>query len=134
MYPLLHELCRVAINDYKVPETDLIIEAGTRVIIPLAAIHRDPDIYDDPETYFPERFAPAKVKERDPLSFLAFGEGPRNCVAYRFGLMQAKIGLIMLLKNFTFSTCESSLKSINLNVQTYIVSSADGIMMNVKVL
>lgn len=134
MYPLLHEISRVAVNDYKVPGMDLIIEAGTRIVIPLAAIHRDPDIYEDPDNYHPERFAPEEVKKRHPLAFLAFGEGPRNCIAYRLGLMQAKIGLVMLLRNFAFSPLHLSPKPINLNLQSYVVASADGIMLNVKAL
>lgn len=134
MYPLLHELCRVAVNDYEIPGTDLVIEGGTRVVIPLAAIHRDSDIYDDPDNYNPERFSPEEVRKRHPLSFLAFGEGPRNCVAYRFGLMQAKIGLVTLLRNFVFSPCESSPEVLNLNLESYMISPADGIMLNVKVL
>ncbi|KAL5278101.1 hypothetical protein ACFFRR_003008 [Megaselia abdita] len=132
MHPLLHELCRVAINDYKIKGTDLVIEAGTRVIIPIASIHRDPDIYDDPDNFNPERFASEEVQKRHAMSFLAFGEGPRNCIAFRLGLMQAKLGLIMLLRKFSFSPCDLSTKVINVNVESYIASSAEGIMMNVK--
>lgn len=134
MYPLLHELSRVAEGDYKVPGTNLIIEAGTRVIVPLASIHRDADIYEDPDKFNPERFTPEEVKKRHPTAFLAFGEGPRNCVAFRFGLMQAKIGLITLLRKFSFSTCELSLSDINLNLASYIISSADEIYLDVKAL
>lgn len=132
MYPLLHEICRIAVNDHKIKGTDLVIAKGTRIVVPLAAIHRDPDIYEDPHNFQPERFTPEEIKKRHPMSYLPFGEGPRNCVAYRFGLMQAKLGLIMLLKNFSFSICEHSSTSVGVNLQSYILSSADGIKLNVK--
>lgn len=131
---MLHEICRVATNDYNIQGTDLVIEHGTRIIVPLAAIHRDGDIYKNPNDFQPERFAPEQVKKRHPMSFLAFGEGPRNCLAYRFGLMQAKIGLIMLLKNFSFSLCELTTTKMEFNPQSYILTSSEGIMLKVDVL
>lgn len=99
----MDNLMRIASNDYKIPDTKLVIEKGTQLFIPVYAIHHDPDIYPEPEKFIPERFTEENKKNRHPMTHLSFGEGPRNCIGLRFGLMQMKIGLVNLLMNFKFS-------------------------------
>ncbi|XP_073823363.1 cytochrome P450 6a8-like [Musca autumnalis] len=104
MYPPLPFLQRVALNDYKVHGTDVIIEKNTEVFIPAYGIHYDPNIFDNPKQFQPERFLPGgEWVKSHPQSFLGFGDGPRNCIALRFGRMITKLGLISLLTKFKFS-------------------------------
>ena len=51
-----------------------------RVWVPVYGIHRDPDIYFNPEIFDPERFTEENVKERHISHYLPFGAGPRNCI------------------------------------------------------
>lgn len=94
---------RMASNDYRIPDTEVTIEKDTLVFIPVYAIHRDAEIYPEPEKYDPERFSDENKQNRHPMAHIPFGEGPRNCIGLRFGLMQTKVGLIQLLTNFKFS-------------------------------
>ncbi|XP_059612803.1 cytochrome P450 6A1-like [Phlebotomus argentipes] len=104
-HPVGGLLVRSLKDDYKVPKMDVVLEKGTQLFIPVLAIHHDPDIYPDPDKFDPERFTPEAVKSRHPYAFLAFGEGPRNCIGMRFGMMQTKIGISCLLMNYKFSPC-----------------------------
>ena len=79
-YPVLPMLSRQALENYTFAGTKFSIPAGTKLSIPVYGIHTDPDIYPEPEKFDPERFEEDAVAARHPMSYLAFGDGPRNCV------------------------------------------------------
>ncbi|XP_055714885.1 probable cytochrome P450 6a23 [Phlebotomus papatasi] len=93
-------LIRSCSQDYPVPGTSHVIEKGTFLTIPIYGIHHDPEIYPDPEKFDPERFAEENIKNRHPFAWLPFGEGPRNCIAIKFGMMQTKIALAVFLSKY----------------------------------
>ncbi len=51
-------------------------------------IMKDEKYFSNPEKFDPEHFSPEKKAERSPYTFLAFGQGPRNCIGMRFALLQ----------------------------------------------
>ncbi|XP_067663398.1 cytochrome P450 3A24-like [Haliotis asinina] len=89
------------INGVKIPK-------GMTIGIPIYAIHHDSDRWDSPEEYDPERFSAENRSKHGPFDFLPFGNGPRNCIGMRLALVEAKITLIKLFKNFKFSTCSKT--------------------------
>ena len=46
------------------------------------------------------RFSPEEKAKRDPLHFMPFGVGPRNCIAKRFALIVVKLTIIHMLQKF----------------------------------
>lgn len=79
MYPVLPFLDRMCNENYKVPGTDVVIEKGTPIYIPMFGLHYDPKIFPNPKIYNPERFAENTVNT-EGLSYIPFGDGPRNCI------------------------------------------------------
>lgn len=131
-YPPAAALLRVAADDYKVPGTNYIIEKGRLVFIPAYAIQRDAEYYPDPEKFDPDRFSDEEVKNRNPYTFLPFGEGPRICIGLRFGMMQARIGLATLLANYEFSRCSKSIVPMTLLPNGAVLTPAGGLWLDVK--
>lgn len=79
-YPLLHFLDREAEEDYEFPDTKVVIEKGTPIVIPMSGIHMDPKYFPNPEDFDPERFSPENKRKILPFTYFPFGEGPRNCI------------------------------------------------------
>ncbi|KAL5285750.1 hypothetical protein ACFFRR_007437 [Megaselia abdita] len=102
-YSIVPFLIRVCENDYKIRDTNLVIEKDTFVIIPITSIQKDPEYYPEPEKFDPERFSEEDIQSRHPCAYLPFGDGPRICIGMRFARMQTAIALITLLREFKFS-------------------------------
>lgn len=132
MYPPLRYLQRIATDDYKVSGTDITLDKGTEVLIPVYAIHHDPEIYEKPNEFRPERFNPSEDVKRHPQAFLGFGDGPRNCIGLRFGRMQTKIGLITLLSKYKFSHSSETCKEIEFSKHSMVLSPAKNILLKVE--
>ncbi|KAL5280353.1 CYP3A4.2 family protein [Megaselia abdita] len=102
-YPGLPILNRVCTQDYKVPESHYTIKKGTPIIISLMGLHRDPEHFPDPLKFDPERF---ENNLYNPSAYMPFGEGPRNCIAFRMGRVGAMTGVISVLSNFNIECKE----------------------------
>lgn len=80
MYPPVPQITRKCDKDYPVPGTDVVIEKGTPVFIPVYGLHHDPEYYPNPEKFDPERFSAENKKQILPFTYMPFGEGPRLCI------------------------------------------------------
>ncbi|CAN6459955.1 unnamed protein product [Victoria cruziana] len=77
------------------------VPAGTRLMVNLWKIHRDPRVWDDPEAFRPERFLVSDVDLRGQhFQFLPFGSGRRMCPGISFALRMVHIALARLLHGF----------------------------------
>lgn len=123
---------RVLNSNYKVPNTDYVLEKGTQIIIPSFGIQNDPDLYPEPEKFNPDRFSHDENQKRNPLTFLAFGEGPRNCIGLRFGMLQAKIGLATLLLNYRFSNSDKTPNPMVFAAKKVFLAPEDGLWINIE--
>nr|ADY68485.1 cytochrome P450 [Aedes albopictus]AEF79989.1 cytochrome P450 [Aedes albopictus] len=130
-HPPASNIFRTATQDYIAPGTSITIEKGTSVMIPTLAIHMDPEYYPDPERFDPDRFNADQVAARHPFAFLPFGEGPRVCIGMRFGLMQTRVGLATLLKNFRFTVGKRLETPVKLEPSSGILLIKGGLWMKV---
>ncbi|XP_046753147.1 uncharacterized protein LOC124416262 [Diprion similis] len=99
---------RKAMSDYTFRDTEVTISKGQRVWIPVWDIHQNPEYYPNPEVFDPERFTDEMVKARHPMTYIPFGDGPRNCIGARFGIYQTKLGLVKILLKFKVEVCEET--------------------------
>ncbi|XP_062554458.1 probable cytochrome P450 28a5 isoform X2 [Armigeres subalbatus] len=82
------------------------IEAGTCAILCVWSLQRDPDCFENPDAFDPDRFSAEKGGAniyRENGCYLPFGDGPRKCLGMRFARMQIKRGIFEVLTNFKIS-------------------------------
>uniref|UniRef100_A0A1I8MXQ5 Uncharacterized protein n=1 Tax=Musca domestica TaxID=7370 RepID=A0A1I8MXQ5_MUSDO len=125
---------RVCRRPFTLPgKPGLTVEPSVHIIIPVYAIHHDPEYYPQPEVFRPERFAPNEKGQRHPMTYLPFGAGPRTCIAERFGMMQTMMGLALLLKNFKFSLCDRTVKQLTFDpFNVRVFNTKEGIYLRVE--
>ncbi len=93
------------------------------------ALHRHPDLWENPDQFDPDRFAPDLAKERSRWHYLPFGAGPRMCIGNNFAMMEMQILLAMLVRQFDFSL----LPGFKAEMQPLItLKPKHGILMKVK--
>ncbi|KAH8275374.1 hypothetical protein KR026_006045, partial [Drosophila bipectinata] len=133
LYTVLPVLNRECLEDYVVPENPkYVIKKGMPIIIPAGAMHRDERFYPNPDTFDPDNFSPERVRNRDSVEWLPFGDGPRNCIGMRFGQMQSRIGLALLIKNFKFSVCSQTTIPMKFDKKLFLIGSESGIYLKVE--
>ncbi|TDH16388.1 hypothetical protein EPR50_G00019250 [Perca flavescens] len=88
------------INGFKVPK-------GANAIIITYSLHRDPRYFPNPEEFRPERFLPENSVGRPPYAYIPFSAGLRNCIGQRFALMEEKVILASILRNFSVEACQT---------------------------
>lgn len=69
---------------------------GTYVEVWPWLLHRADDLWDDPLTFNPERFASGSFSYK----YTPFGEGPRNCIGQNLALMESKVVLVMIYQHY----------------------------------
>jgi cytochrome P450 family 6 len=85
-YPPVTFLTRKCNKDYRIPGTDLVLEKGVQVVVPVLGLHHDPKYFPHPEEFLPERFTDSSNNnnnnnnQRPNYVYLPFGEGPRVCI------------------------------------------------------
>ncbi|WP_458319090.1 cytochrome P450 [Mycolicibacterium brisbanense] len=73
-------------------------EAGTMALVNFYAMHRDPELWDDPLEFDPDRFTPERSVGRSRWQYLPFGGGPRSCVGDHFAMLEATLALGTLVR------------------------------------
>ena len=76
------------------------IEPNTFVLVPIWIIHRHQKLWDDPDRFHPERFAPGRREKIHRFAYMPFGAGPRICIGMGFAMQEALILLSMIAREF----------------------------------
>jgi len=67
------------------------IPAGAIVLLSPYVTHRHPAVWDAPEVFDPDRFAPARAAARPTLAYFPFGGGPRHCIGSAFAITEVQL-------------------------------------------
>ena len=85
------------------------LPSGAMITLAMHFVHRDKELWgDDAHEFKPERFAKGISKAtKGTNAFFPFGWGPRICIGEKFGMIEAKTALSMILKHYSFELSAS---------------------------
>uniref|UniRef100_A0A668RVG4 unspecific monooxygenase n=1 Tax=Oreochromis aureus TaxID=47969 RepID=A0A668RVG4_OREAU len=115
LFPIASRLERVAKASVEI--NGFVIPKGMVVMVPTWPMHRDPEIWPEPEKFKPERFSKENKETIDPYTYMPFGAGPRNCIGMRFALVVMKLAIVEILQRYSFSVCKETEIPIELDIQ-----------------
>ena len=75
------------------------MQPGVSLIILIMAIHHDPALYPEPESFIPERFI---ERSHSPFEFLPFGGGHRRCLGAGLSEYEMRINLARIVTDWNF--------------------------------
>lgn len=111
------------------------VEKGTSVHVPMYSIHRDPEFYPEPERFDPDRFSEENggvKKFKDAGMWLSFGDGPRQCLGMKFGVLQVKSALVELVRRFEVRVAEKMPAEVKFDPQYFLLMPLGGIWVELQ--
>jgi cytochrome P450 len=76
------------------------IPAGAYVNYSSWASHRLPEVFPEPEAFVPERFTAERKAALPKGAYIPFGGGSRTCIGMRFGQLEIRAVVTLLLQRF----------------------------------
>ncbi|XP_063914272.1 cytochrome P450 4C1-like [Zophobas morio] len=98
LVPIIPFILRYTDEDIKCDP--YIFPAGSNLFVPIILLHRDPEVWSEPEKFDPDRFLPDKITKRHRCSYIPFSFG------LRYGMMSVKIMLATILRTFKVQTLD----------------------------
>lgn len=98
LYPPAPIIARDAVKADKVGPVE--IEANTAIMIAPWVIHRHRKLWEAPEFFMPERFAPGEREKINRFAYIPFGGGPRICIGMAFAMQEAVVILSSIAKRY----------------------------------
>lgn len=100
LYSIVPIVSREAVEDDVVE--GYFVPAGTRLFVHVQAIHRDPTLWEEPEAFKPSRFVDVDLlnPKHHRYAFNPFINGPRSCIGQFFSVLESKIVLALLVREF----------------------------------
>lgn len=108
LYPPVYFADRFAIENDVYEDIQLL--KGSTVLISFFEIHRNPEIWKDPEAFNPDRFAPEIDKKTYADHYFPFGAGPRMCIGNNFAMYEMILVMRELLQKFELSTTQNTVR------------------------
>ena len=99
----------VVINDTYIPK-------GAVIFIPIGALHTDSRYWENPHEFVPERFAPDAKSKITKFAYMPFMLGQRNCIGQNFAMLEIKIVISRIIRDFVVENPTPEVKDIETRV------------------
>lgn len=103
LYSIIPCVSRTAAETVHIKEANLTIPEGITTLIPMYLINRDPELWDQPSDYNPDRFDNKNCDFTSAKNgFFPFGYGARTCIGNTLAQLESSVFLVHLLKKYRF--------------------------------
>jgi cytochrome P450 len=92
------------------------IPVGTMIAVPIYAVHRHVKLWDDPERFDPDRFAPSQTRGRHRYAYMPFGAGQRVCIGSTFAILEGVAILAVLIRALRIEREEPAMPAATMRV------------------
>ncbi|MGW6460249.1 cytochrome P450, partial [Streptomyces sp. NPDC055078] len=79
---------------------EFLLPARTEVAFSLYAVHRDPRLFTDADSFDPDRWLPERQRTQTARSFIPFGAGVHKCIGAQFAWTEAAIAIATILRRW----------------------------------
>ncbi|MCA9520107.1 MAG: cytochrome P450 [Myxococcales bacterium] len=79
---------------------DVALPAGATLFVFFYGMHHRPDLFVDPERFWPERFLGVRRESLPRRAYVPFGAGPRICIGSHFATQELQVALGHLIPRF----------------------------------
>ena len=100
LYPPVHMIGREASRSFSVGGVK--VRKGDQVVAAPYLMHRNPDLYENPDEFMPERFLP-DAKPVPKNAYIPFALGPRVCPGMMFANCEIAVALAVFMERFKFA-------------------------------
>ncbi|KAI0403198.1 trichodiene oxygenase [Xylaria palmicola] len=111
-----------------------LIPAGTPVGMTTYLMHRDPDVYPDPEQFQSQRWLDLQERWRLEESYAPFSKGPRNCLGMHLAWAELYMTVAGLVKRFDLFFDSSAPDDLTCTSDQFIIgtSGRNGLPVSVR--
>lgn len=101
LYSIIPCLSRLSNEEVHIKESDITIPKNVTVLIPMFLINRDPELWDNPSQFNPDRFdGKAEAFTSAKTGFFPFGYGTRTCIGNTLSILESGVMMSQLLLKF----------------------------------
>ncbi|MBB6170802.1 pentalenene oxygenase [Nocardiopsis mwathae] len=72
------------------------VPAGSTLMYSPYVVHRDPEVFADPDTFDPDRWLPERMRTHPRGAMIPFGAGRRKCLADNFAMTEGVLALAII--------------------------------------
>ena len=108
-FPVAPFVVRKLVTDVPVPaenakERQVILPAGSIACIWIYGLHRNPEFWDRPDEFIPERWIAPQQKDPGQTNgaYMPFASGPRNCVGQPLAYVVLRTLLSRIISKYEF--------------------------------
>merc|ERR1711988_1150211 len=101
------------------------------VFINSLGIHSDPEYFPNPSVFNPDNFSKEAKASRSPYTFLGFGQGPRACIGMRFAMLETKVALVKVFRQFSFERVERTVEQATTDPGSQLGYAKEGLYVRV---